>query len=84
MDIVRSASANLKFEHYFERENTERGEYTAKFRGFIHPLGAESSNGPPLKVWLVSVTAQSKLFMSPNENPDDVVRYNGIKCFVML
>ena len=39
-------------------------EFTVKFQGFIHPLDATSSNGPPLKVFLVTVAAHAALWMS--------------------
>ena len=73
VEIVRATSINFQFDPLFDSENIEGTEYTAKFRGYLHPLGADSSNGPPLKVFLVSVSAHAWLYVSTDDSPLNVV-----------
>ena len=74
VEIIRITSINFQFDPLFEEENIDRTEYTVKFQGYIHPLNAESSNGPPLKVFLVSVAAHAYLYISLDDSKENKVR----------
>ena len=61
---MRKTGLTFQFEPIFDSENVPSTVYTSKFEGFIHPMGAQSSNGSPLKVYLVSVSADARLYLS--------------------
>ena len=69
MEIIRTCSQEFTFAPLIDKESDAGGEYTNVFKGYFHPLAAPSSNGSPLKVYLVSSAATSMLYMSPNEDP---------------
>ena len=73
--VVRTASEVIKFEHEFDRENVEQGKYTVRFRGFLHPQNARSSNGLPLQLWLVATAAEAQLYLSTSDRSEDMVSY---------
>ena len=66
----------MNFEHdaLYETENIADTTYTTKFRGFLHPLGAVSSNGPPLKVYMTAVMASMDLYISEDDAEEHKVR----------
>lgn len=70
---MRKTGLTFQFEPLFDSENLPNTVYTSKFQGFIHPLGAASSNGPPLKVFLVSVAADAQLYLSTDSTKQNKV-----------
>ena len=73
---MRKTGLTFQFEPLFDSENLADTVYISKFEGFIYPMGAESSNGPPLKVFLVSVAADAKLYLSTDTSENQKVRWN--------
>ena len=73
VQLVQESSLNFQYDAVFDLENVANTEFTAQFRGFIYPLGAVSSNGPPLKLQLISVAADMEFFLSTDETEENAV-----------
>ncbi len=78
MEIIRRASKNFQFDPLFDAENIDGTEYSARFQGFIHPLGATTSVGSALKVYLVAVAAHAWLNISTDDSPAQEVSNFGV------
>ncbi len=66
--IARDSVMQLEFQKTFDTENQAGGEYSALFRGFLHPLETPPAHGNDLKVYLVVQALRAELNISINES----------------